>query len=162
MIGATKEFICLSNEIGNKINSLSDDQMIDCGRVCFGIIGQLRRLGRGCQTKFMGVRYGHDHSIFNLPESRHRHFRSPPPPHGASLFSQFSTFRCDKPWFRVVVPLSTIWPQTKFWFRGEASLYVSYSARKIWVRILYDDKINLPIPGQKPNTNFLWRLDCIQ
>ena len=75
MIGATKEFICLSNEIGNKINSRSEDQMIDCGRVCFGIIGQLRRLGRGCQTKFMGVRYGHDHSIFNLPESRHRHFR---------------------------------------------------------------------------------------
>ena len=42
----------------------------------FGIIGQLRRLGRGCQTKFMGVRYGHDHSIFNLAESRRRHFRS--------------------------------------------------------------------------------------
>ena len=34
LIGGSKEFICLSNEIGNKINSRTDDQMIDCGRVC--------------------------------------------------------------------------------------------------------------------------------
>ena len=34
LIGTTYDFICLSNEIGNKIKSRSEDQMIDCGRVC--------------------------------------------------------------------------------------------------------------------------------
>ena len=54
MIGATKEFICFSNEIGNKINSRSEDQMIDCGRVCFGIIGQIKKIGSGLPDQIHG------------------------------------------------------------------------------------------------------------
>ena len=45
---------------------------------------------------------------------------------------------------------------------GYGKFFMSrYVQKFIQVCLLYDDKINLPNLGQKPNTNFLWQLYCI-
>ena len=133
-----REFIWFSNEIGNKINSRNKNQMLDWGRVpCRFSCRQL------CfchlDESFLPIRL-----MAMCGSSRPRNLNDFVPhllPMMHLLFSQFSTSRCDKPWFRVVVMFPRSDPRQRVMVR----LYcVIIYAEIILVCILYDDNFTLP------------------